>query len=232
MTNGLVVETNLPEVRDCTRRPKELSCGAMLYTIKKGVIYYVLGWEGGGWLPFKGRPLPDEDLMTCAQREVYEESAYLIRTEIPLLITFATNSKIYHLGLVRVPSNFPEQFHHSRNKKGLPGVAREKLRVKLFTPEEILQGHFPPITQMATRLLSAHLRKEVYRPRKVNIVSKTGEDHRSEDADHDGSDCSSPNSPGGEQVLSRGSQDSLSRTDQRESLSSLCSDCRSGADTV
>ncbi len=111
----------------------KVSCGAILYTFNpKGEFGLLLGLEKNNWLPFKGCNEENETYEQTAIREIYEETAGILKLEnIELKHQFQTRKKEYRIGISYGRYSLIEEFS-SKIKDNLGDKFKEKEKIKFF----------------------------------------------------------------------------------------------------
>ena len=128
------------------------SCGGVLYTIKDGFVYIVLGKEGSEYFHFKGRVQDTESFEDAAVREIREETMGLVNLDTIYLDchNVSSKNKKYHYGLVKVDNDIDVIFNAKRNnsnvvEKLMPDY-KEKQDIKLFKLNDIKSHNLHVLT--------------------------------------------------------------------------------------
>jgi ADP-ribose pyrophosphatase YjhB (NUDIX family) len=162
---------------------KKHSCGAILYIIRRGTVYIVLGMEKGQWFPFKGLRDRGETNTQAAIREIKEETCNSVHiTNIDLNCNYSTKRKHYHIGLVRITPDEFSQFYYNRenmlndwradNKSSCYNWNYlEKNDIKMFPVDDIMNYNFHEITEIPIKYYYNHLIK-LQQDVRLGLISK------------------------------------------------------------
>ena len=138
----------------------KVSCGGILYAYNNaGDVGVILGREGGGYFPLKGRKEPGETMEQTAMREIYEESCGTVKlNDIVLDCKIESTSKKYFLGLVEVNYNIIEEFINKRKNETRPSFI-ELTELKFYKLSELFATKLPLVTYKAVCFYRSKLSK-------------------------------------------------------------------------